>query len=138
MPRKFYTNITFPGSLRVVDGCLEFLILVQAHSRIKRCSKKWVKSITSTLILCNRYRFTCFQVNFLYNSYHGLQLNTLQSEIEGIYGKAKFCPEGNSTCLSLEPGMYFIMPYFVLCINMKLEIRVVLCLKNPYTHRRIC
>lgn len=43
----------------------------------------------------------------------GLQLNTLQSEIEGIYGKAKFCPEGNSTCLSLEPGMYFIMPYLL-------------------------
>nr|XP_034299426.1 uncharacterized protein LOC117680950 isoform X1 [Crassostrea gigas] len=37
------------------------------------------------------------------------KLNTLQSEIEGIYGKAKFCPEGNSTCLSLEPDLYRIM-----------------------------
>ena len=32
-----------------------------------------------------------------------MQLNVLQSEIEGIYGKAKLCLE-NSSCLSLEPG----------------------------------
>lgn len=37
------------------------------------------------------------------NSFIFLQLNSLQSEIEGLYGKAKVCV-GHGKCLPLEPG----------------------------------
>ena len=41
-----------------------------------------------------------------------MQLNVLQSEIEGIYGKAKLCLE-NSSCLSLEPGKILFQKEYI-------------------------
>ncbi|XP_055997291.1 uncharacterized protein LOC130047084 isoform X2 [Ostrea edulis] len=108
MEWTYATNITDENEKKLVASRLE---LAQFEKEAAKNASKLLHSYNvSTLTDSGRQLFLISDIgtSALRNQTVLEKLNTLQSEIEGIYGKAELCLE-NSPCLSLEPDMYRIM-----------------------------
>ncbi|XP_062576365.1 uncharacterized protein LOC134238260 [Saccostrea cucullata] len=105
---NYATNITDENSKKLVDARLKKAKFEKEAAQNASLLLKEYDSSLTTIEKRELKKISIIGTEALKDESKLKQLNTLQSEMEGIYGKAKVCVE-KEKCLSLEPDIYHIV-----------------------------